>query len=98
MITLKKNCNNWSRWWLQNWMFTRLSLFQKKNYNLNTIDLSKQQKLDANPKAMQQINYTGNLNRAEDAKMFFITEKTKETVLDFSKETVKVSWFQFVLL
>ena len=70
----------------------------KKNYNLNTIDLSKQQKLDANPKAMQQINYTGNLNRAEDAKMFFITEETKETVLDFSKETVKVSWFQFVLL
>ena len=47
---------------------------------------------------MQQINYTGNLNRAEDAKMFFITEETKETVLDFSKETVKVSWFQFVLL
>ena len=44
-------------------MFTRLSLF-KKNYNSNTIDLSKQQKLDANPKAMQQINYTGNLNRA----------------------------------
>ena len=70
----------------------------KKNYNLNTIDLSKQQKLDANPKAMQQINYTGNLNRAVDAKMFFITEETKETVLDFSKETVKVSWFQFVLL
>ena len=63
----------------------------KKNYNLNTIDLSKQQKLDANPKAMQQINYTGNLNRAVDAKMFFITEETKETVLDFSKETVKVS-------
>ena len=30
--------------------------------------------------------------------MFFITEETKETVLDFSKETVKVSWFQFVLL
>ena len=70
----------------------------KKNYNLNTIDLSKQQKLDANPKAMQQINYTGNLNRAVDAKIFFITEETKETVLDFSKETVKVSWFQFVLL
>ena len=63
----------------------------KKNYNLNTTDLSKQQKLDANPKAMQQINYTGNLNRAVDAKMFFITEETKETVLDFSKETVKVS-------
>ena len=79
-------------------MFTRLSLFQKKNYNLNTIDLSKQQKLDANPKAMQQINYTGNLNRAEDAKMFFITEKTKETVLDFSKETVIMISVCFIIM
>ena len=78
-------------------MFTRLSLFQK-NYNLNTIDLSKQQKLDANPKAMQQINYTGNLNRAEDAKMFFITEKTKETVLDFSKETVIMISVCFIIM
>ena len=36
------------------------------------IDLSKQQKLDADPKALQQINFTGNLNRAEGATMFFI--------------------------
>ena len=55
-----------------------------------TINLSKQQKLDADPKAIQQINLTGNLDRAEDSTMFFIVEEAKETVLDFSKGTVQV--------
>ena len=44
----------------------------KKYYKLVAIDLSEQQKLDADPKALQQINFTGNLNRAEGATMFFI--------------------------
>ena len=66
-------------------------------YKLIAIDLSKQQKLDADPKAMQQINFIGNLDRAEGVTMFFIIEEAKETVLDFSKETVKVLWFYFVL-
>ena len=52
----------------------------KKYYKLFGIDLSKQQKLDAGPKAIQQINFTGNLNTAEDATMFFITEEVKEAV------------------
>ena len=59
-------------------------------YKLIAIDLSKQQKLDADPKAIQQINFTGNLDRAEGSTMFFIIEEAKETVLDFSKGTVKV--------
>ena len=70
----------------------RLSLFQKIvqiNWVLG-IDLSKQQKLDADPKAIQQINFTGNLDRAEGLTMFFIIEEAKETVLDFAKGTVKV--------
>ena len=54
------------------------------------MDLSKQQKLDAGPKAIQQINFTGNLTIVEGAKMFFIIEEAKETVLDFSKGTVRV--------
>ena len=62
----------------------------KKYYKLITIDLSKEQKLDADPKAIQQINFTGNLDRAEGSTMFFIIEEAKETVLDFSKGTVKV--------
>ena len=54
------------------------------------MDLSKQQALDADPTAIQQIHFTANLERAEGATMFFIIEKAKETVLDFSQGTVKV--------
>ena len=49
-------------------------------------DLSKQQALDANPRAIQQINFTENLDEA--ATMFFIMEEAKETILDFSLGTV----------
>ena len=63
-------------------------LFFKEHYKLLAIDLSKQQKLEADPKAIQQINFTGNLEN--NATMFFIVEEAKETVLDFSKGTVKV--------
>ena len=38
----------------------------KQKYELIEIDLSKQQALDGDPKAIQQINFTGNLNRGED--------------------------------
>ena len=38
-------------------------IFFNKYYEMMAIDLSKQQVLDANPKATQQINFTGNLNR-----------------------------------
>ena len=54
------------------------------------IDLSKQQALDADPRAIQQINFTANLDRAENTTMFFVVEETKETFLDFSQGTVKV--------
>ena len=50
------------------------------------IDLSKQQALDANPKAIQQISFTGNLDQAASVKMFFIIEETTETVQIFHKE------------
>ena len=58
-------------------------------YKMIATDLRKQQALDADPRTMQQINFTGNLDRAESATMFFIIE-AKETILDFSQETVKV--------
>ena len=54
------------------------------------IDLSKQQSLNADPRAIQQINFTANLERANDATMLFIIELEKETVLDFSQGIVKV--------
>ena len=62
----------------------------KENYKLIAIDLSKQQALDADPRAIQQINFTANLDRAGNTTMFFIIEEAKETVLDFSQGTVKV--------
>ena len=52
-------------------------------------DLRKQQTLDADPRAIQQINFTANLDRAGNTTMFFITEQAKETVLDFSQGTEK---------
>ena len=54
------------------------------------IDLSKQQALDADPRAIQQINFTANLDRAGNTTMFFIIEEAKETVLEFLKGNVKV--------
>ena len=54
------------------------------------IDLSKQQALDADPKAIQQINFTGNLNGNDNNRsLFFITEEVKETILDFSQDLLK---------
>ena len=67
-------------------------------YKLIAIDLSKQKKLDADPKPIQQINFTGNLNRAEAPTTIFITEEAKETVFDVLKGTVKVLWFYFALI
>ena len=49
------------------------------------IDLSKQQALDVDPKAIQQINFTENLDRAGNTIMFFIIEEVKENILDFSQ-------------
>ena len=50
----------------------------KKYCKLIAIDLSKQQKLDADPKAIQQINFTGNLEEYGDTQIFFISEEAKK--------------------
>ena len=54
------------------------------------IDLSKQQALHADPRAIQQINFTVNLDRAGNTSIYFILEEAKETILDFSQGIVKV--------
>ena len=54
------------------------------------VDLSKQQALDADPKAIQQINFTANLDRENNTRFYFILEEAKETVFEFSQGTVKV--------
>ena len=65
-------------------------LYFNKNYKMIAKDLSKQHELDADPKAIQQINFTANLDRAGNKTIFFILEEEKETVLDFSQRPVKV--------
>ena len=59
-------------------------------YKMIAVDLSKQQALDADPRAIQQINFTANLDRAGNARVYFILEEAKETILDFSQGTVKI--------
>ena len=54
------------------------------------INLSKQQALNADPRAIQQINFTANFDREGNTTMFFIIEEAKETALDFPQGTVKV--------
>ena len=62
------------------------------------MDLCKQQEFYADAKAIQQINFTGNLTRFREARIYFIIDEVKETVLCFSKRTVKVLRFYFVLI
>ena len=54
------------------------------------VDLIKQQILDADPKAIQQINFTANLDRTANTRICFILEEAKENVFEFSQGTVKV--------
>ena len=63
--------------------------YSRDIYKMIAIDLSKQQALDIDPKAIQQINFTANLDRAVNTIIFFILEEAKVTVLDFSQGTVK---------
>ena len=56
----------------------------KDHYKMIAIDLSKRQALDADLRAIQQINFTANLDRHGNTTMFFIIEEAKKTVLDFS--------------
>ena len=62
----------------------------KNYYKIIATDLSKQQALDADPRATQYINFTAKLDKAGHTRVYFILEEAKETVLDFSQETVKV--------
>ena len=54
------------------------------------VDLSKQQALNSDPKAIQQINFTANLDRAGNTRFYLILEEAKETVFKFSEGTLKV--------
>ena len=60
----------------------------KDHYNLIAIDLSKQKELDADLRAIQQIEFYGILKT--NSLLYTVSEKSKETMLQFSKRTAKV--------
>ena len=64
--------------------------YSKKYYKMIAIDLRKQQSLDSDPKAIQQISFTGHLDWDANTAMFYIVEEAKKTILEFSKGTVRV--------
>ena len=51
----------------------------KKNYKMVAVDLSKQQAINVDPRAIQQIKFTANLDRVKNITKFFIIEETKES-------------------
>ena len=57
---------------------------------MTAIDLSKQQELDADAKAIPRIDFTENLDQLGNTTFFFIIEEAKETILDISIGTVKL--------
>ena len=61
-----------------------------KYYKMIVLDLSKQQGLDADPRAIQQTDFTANLDRDGNTRFYFILEEVKETISEFSQGSVKV--------
>ena len=65
----------------------------KKKYKLIAVDLSKQKALDADSRAIQQIIFTGKIKATvanTRVVIFYVLEKSKETILEFSKGITKV--------
>ena len=62
----------------------------KENFKMIALDLSRQNELDVEPRAIQQINFTASLDRAGSTTIVFIIEEAKETIFEFSQGTVKV--------
>ena len=60
----------------------------KKHYKLVAVDLSKQKELDADPRGIQQIEFKYMLGT--NSTIYWVLEKSKETLLEFYKGTVKV--------
>ena len=64
----------------------------KDNYRLIAVDLSKQNALDADPRAIQQLVFQGVVegDNVTKTRLYTILEQSKETILEFAKGTAKV--------
>ena len=63
-------------------------VYFKEKYRLIAADLSKQKALDADLRAIQQIIFTD--KTSGDVIIYYILEKSKETISEFSKEQTKL--------
>ena len=63
-------------------------VYFEKNYRLIAADLSKQKALGADSRVIQKIIFTGKASNG--VKIYYILQQSKETILDFSKGTIKV--------
>ena len=67
--------------------------YYEKNYRLIAADVSKQKSLDTDSRVIQQIIFTGKIKATEANTrviIYYILDKSKETILQFSKGTTKV--------
>ena len=78
--------------------YTTGCLLDYDYYKMIAIDLSTQQALDIDPKAIQQINFAENLDRKGNTTMFFVIEEAKEIILDFSQGIVRAFQIYFALI
>ena len=62
----------------------------RKHYKLIAVDLSKQKELDADPRAIQQIEFKYMLesNDGNNSTIYWVLEKSKESILEFYNGTV----------
>ena len=74
-------------------------VYFKNYYKMIAIDLSKQQALDADPRAIQQINFTANLDRGGNTRIYFILEEVKGTFGILTRNCKSfvnvIEWFNF---
>ena len=68
----------------------------KKHYKLVAVDLSKQKELDADPRAIQQIEFKYMLGT--DSTIYWVLEKSKETILEFYKCIIYVLYIMYYIL
>ena len=72
-------------------MTTSDYVFFKNYYKMIAVDLNKQQTLDADPKAIQQVSFTGNLEQTGDTAMFSMLKEGKKIFCIFYNSIVDLS-------
>ena len=64
-------------------IFENFGQCQQRLSKINSIDLSKQEARDADPKVMQQNIFTRNLDHTGNPRMLFVLGEIKENIFDF---------------